>query len=482
MDIKIMEKESIEISRLFETVVEGGYCVGCGACAAVADSPITIKFDEYGKLKATLKNEAQNQFFDGEVEQVCPFSDKSKNEDELGKELFEKQAVYHEKLGYHIATYAGYVKEGSFRRNGSSGGMGSWIANAMLTKGLADGVIHVHQRNPTNDDPRLFHYRLSTTPEQIKGGAKSRYYPIELSEIIQLIRNRPGRYVIIGIPCFIKAVRLLSKVDQLINERVAFCIGLICGHLKSARFAEMFSWQCGIAPGLLTSIDFRTKLKGYGANRYGVTVSGYEDGKEVVKISPPVNTMYGTNWGLGFFKYQACDYCDDVVAETADVTIGDAWLPQYVADSLGTNVLIVRNPIVQELLVKADKDQEINLDIIMDDDVVQSQSSGFNHRREGLAYRLYLKDKQGQWRPKKRVLASAVHLKKNIRKRHELRVMLAEQSHIGFQMAIQGGQFADFRSHMEPFVRSYNNLYNPPLWKRAGSAIKRYLTSFFNKK
>jgi coenzyme F420-reducing hydrogenase beta subunit len=33
-----------------------------------------------------------------------------------------------------------------------------------------------------------------------------------------------------------------------------------------------------------------------------------------------------------------------VLAETADVTVGDAWLPEYIKDGLGTNIITIRSP------------------------------------------------------------------------------------------------------------------------------------------
>ena len=35
------------------------------------------------------------------------------------------------------------------------------------------------------------------------------------------------------------------------------------------------------------------------------------------------------DWGAGFFQNPACDWCDDVVAETADIAFGDAWVEPY---------------------------------------------------------------------------------------------------------------------------------------------------------
>ncbi|MEH6305212.1 Coenzyme F420 hydrogenase/dehydrogenase, beta subunit C-terminal domain [Olivibacter sp. CPCC 100613] len=477
MDI---QNKTSSITQLFDTVVSGGYCIGCGACAALEGSPINIGLDSFGRLVA------QKNVSDGDealsslpVADVCPFSNYSKNEDELGKSLFGQNAQYRDKLGYHISTYAGYVKESGFRSQGSSGGMGSWIACTMLAKGMIDGVIHVKQKRPTEDDPRLFYYNISTTAEEVGEGAKSKYYPVELSEVIHFVRNNKRKYLLVGVPCFIKAVRLLSNQDPIIKERVAYCVGLVCGHLKSSKFAEMFSWQCGIAPRNLLSIDFRTKLEGFGANQYGVTVTGYKGGQQVRRVSPPVNTMYGTNWGLGFFKYQACDYCDDVVAETADITIGDAWLPQYVGDGLGTNIIIVRNPLIQSLVEDAERSGKINLDLLSPDDVIESQRAGFYHRREGLAYRLLLKDKQSQWRPRKRVSANSQKLSRKIRRRFRLREIMAEESHIGFKKAVEANNFSVFEAYMAPIVTDYYRQYAAPLWRRIGSDLKKHIKKIF---
>ena len=466
-----MENINSKTVDLFQTVVKGGYCIGCGACAAVQNSPIKIILDEFSKFQATYEKPISNSL-NTKLKSVCPFSDESQNEDQIGSELFKGKTNYHPKLGYFHSTYAGYVLEDGFRENGSSGGMVSWILTTLLKRDLIDGVIHVLPRIPTSEDPRLFHYQLSKTIPNILLGAKSKYYPIELSEMIHLILNNSGRYAVVGIPCFIKAIRLLSRQDNILNERIKFCIGLVCGHLKSTRFAELFSWQLGINPTQLKAIDFRTKLKNFNANQYGVTIIGNVDGKEIIKVSPPTNKLYGTNWGYGFFKYKACDYCDDVVAETADITIGDAWLPKYINDSKGTNIIVVRNLIFKKILESAQNANLINIKKIQPEDIIKSQDSGFKHRREGLAYRLLLADQAENWRPKKRVPAGTI-IKKKIRQRQKLRIELSEQSHIAFKEAIEKNSFTVFIDKMNPLLKKYQEYYRPPLWRRILGQIYR---------
>ncbi|WP_035139937.1 Coenzyme F420 hydrogenase/dehydrogenase, beta subunit C-terminal domain [Fischerella sp. PCC 9605] len=468
----IKKHRDLEVPKLLATVIEGNYCIGCGACALINGSPLKVKLNEYGQLQACVDPSADCSSLNTSVLAVCPFSSESLNEDQISQELFDQDCEYHDKIGYHLATYAGYVCEDNYRDRGSSGGIGTWIVSNLLSQGLVDAVIHVHQRSPSATDSRLFHYQLSTTIEQVRHGAKSRYYPVEMSEVMQLVRERPGNYAIVGIPCFIKAVRLLMRQDPVLAERIQFCVGLICGHLKSMRFAEMFAWQCGIEPGNLLAIDFRKKLPNAEANCYGVEVTGWQDGQIVTHVSP-VRDLYGHDWGLGFFKYKACDYCDDVVAETADVVVGDAWLPQYIKDSQGTNIIVVRHPFIRDLIEKGVRTGQLHLDCISADQVAQSQTSGFHHRREGLAYRLYLTDRRNEWRPWKRVQPQAKHLMPNLKKRQLMRIALAAESHVAFKDAVDAREFSLFKRRLDPLVQQYRKLYQQPLWRRAVGRVKK---------
>ena len=447
-----------EIEQLFETVVLGGYCIGCGVCASLPDSPIKMEMDKYGCFQAKFAKESPDKKPQISVLNVCPFSEESANEDQIAQQLFASHTTYHDRIGYYMNTYAGYVIQEGYRERGSSGGMGSWILAELFNHNLIDGVLHIHQCNPTENDKRLFKYYISTSLEEIQAGSKSRYYPVELSEVLHLVRQQPKRYALVGVPCFIKAVRLLAQEDPIIRESVLFYIGLICGHLKSIRFTDRFGWRLGIKPGNISEIDFRYKLLHRKASRYGVKVTGQFNGKKATFIKP-VDEFFGFQWGYGFFKYQACDYCDDVMSETADVTVGDAWLPRYNRDSRGTNLVVVRHPTVQQIVEDGLTTRCLRLNRISPDKVVQSQQAAFRHRRGGLAYRLYLKDRDGVWRPEKRVTPQSNHLDARRKKIYEHRLLLTAQSHQAFLEAIHVDSFSVFRNKMEPLMQDYEALY-----------------------
>lgn len=252
-----------------------------------------------------------------------------------------------------------------------------------------------------------------------------------MSRVLQFVRENEGKYALIGVPCYIKGVRLLADQDKLIKDRIKFFIGLVCGHLISDMFAKSMGWEMGIDPDILKEIDFRKKLKNRPANRYGVEVKGIVEDKEVV-LRCPTSELF-TNWGHGMFKYNACEFCDDLLAETADVTVGDAWLPEYSQYSKGTNVIVVRKPVIQRIFDQ-NMDDAIRVEEISAEKIYQSQAGGFRHRRDGLSYRLYLKDQKNEWRPNKRVEPSDRFPTKR-KKIYELRSTLSHESFNAYKVA-----------------------------------------------
>lgn len=446
------------IDKLKKTVIDGGYCIGCGVCAAVEGSGMEIRLDNYGQLKAYVSTKSIDHTPSIDVCKVCPFSSDAIDEDTIAKPLFSEHCNYHAQIGYYLKNSAGYVSKEPFRVNGSSGGMVSWIAASLLENQMVDGVLHIHPCTPSQNDPRLFRYQISTSVSEVIEGAKSKYYPIELSEVLKLVRAKPGRYAVIGIPCFIKAIRLLAKQDSVISERIIFCIGLVCGHLKSTRFADLLAWQCGIKPGKLASIDFRYKLRNTFANQYGVAVTGDVNGS-IIHACKPSDELLGTNWGVGYFKYNACDYCDDVFAETADITLGDAWLPEYISDPQGTNIVVVRNPIIKDLISLGIARGDLKLKEMSTDDIALSQAGGLRHRRNGLAYRLYCTARQKKWHPPCRVIPDAANWNIKLRIQQWLRTKSAPLTNIAFDESVTKDDLSIFVNKMKRVEKSYMAFY-----------------------
>ncbi|MCF7750989.1 Coenzyme F420 hydrogenase/dehydrogenase, beta subunit C-terminal domain, partial [Bacillus subtilis subsp. subtilis] len=423
-------------------IVKGGYCVGCGGCAT-AGSGVQMAINSVGMP------EPSHPDLDSLSSNPCPFGD-SRNETELAVELFGGQeGIEHDpSTGFFSGLHAGHAIAGPHRVSGSSGGLTSWMLEELLVRGEVDAVIHVG-RGPGEG---IFEYLISSSVADLRSRVKSIYYPTGFHDVLEQVRAESGRtFAVTGVPCHIKALRLAAEADPQLQGKLKYFVGIFCGHLKSRGFAQSFGWQLGIHPDDVTDIDFRVKDASRPANDYSVEV------RSTTQIARTENfRLYGSDWGLGLFKPLACDFCDDVACETADVVLGDAWLPEYVKDSLGTNVVIVRHPVMARLLANACERGDIALDTISPAKIHQSQAATFRHRNEGLQVRLAYMDARKAWRPRKRVQPGDGGLEPMRQRLYITRMRISQASHLALREAKRGGGLAWFFMRLLPYDVLYN--------------------------
>jgi coenzyme F420 hydrogenase subunit beta len=420
------------------------------------DENIRMDLNEFGCYEEVFLNTSINQINES-INSVVPNFNSLINENIVSKELFGtlKGINYDNDIGYYLNLYGGFVLEGDFRKNGSSGGMTTWILKELFERKLITGVIHVKKVNNL-ESPVIFEYGISNSLEEILSNAKSRYYPVELSKCLKVVKNNPGNYAIVGIPSFIMAIKLLSKSDDIIKNRIKFTVGLIAGHQKSSKMADVFGWQVGIKPGSLKDIDFRYKGNENLASSYSVKMTGIVNGDKKTIIKP-IDELFGDNWRDGYFKINASDYTDDVFNETADVTLGDAWIYPFNLDKNGNNIVITRNSKIDEIITNGIQNNKIKLDKLPKNLIKESQASHLRHTKYELPYRLYKKDKFRQWRPKKRVDASK-RINFFRRKIQDLREDISKKSHIIYKEAVTRNDLNYFISRMKK-LSSRNKKY-----------------------
>ena len=433
-------------------MAQAGLCVGCGSCAE------RMHWDKNGFLKPV------NRAVTRVLAQQCPFSPDAANEDEVSGERFPAAPVIDGRIERFEAAYVGHAVESPFRRAGSSGGLTSWVAAELLRTGVIDGVAHVAPTDPATG--RYFAYRISRSLDELSAGAKSRYYPVELSQVLREIRVTAGRYAVVGIPCFIKAIHLLRRIDPLIRERVTHTLGLFCGHMKSAAMVESFAWQLDTELRQVRALDYRIKDEKRPANWYRAHL-GLKNGGSAEQ---DWWHLADGDWGAGFFQNPACDWCDDVVAETADIAFGDAWVEPYSSDGRGTNVVVVRSRELKDMIERARAEGWLSLETVDAKFIVRTQAAGLRHRRDGLAYRLTWR--QGRRTPRKRVQPSAdLPLRRKLV--YRLRYTIGRLSHPMFRFARACGMP---RLYIR-WARAMLRLYQSVTWARGrlGRAIDKLL-------
>ena len=457
-----MNERQKQISTI-DRVVASGSCVGCGACSVRTGGAIPVRLNDFGVWQANLDTADSAARAAGSI--VCPFADESPNETALAEELFPSGLETHPELGRLQGVFTAQVSDEAYLEGSSSGGLTSWILLQLLEQGLIDGVIHVG-----HSTDELFSYVVSHSHSEVLERRKSAYYSTSMTSAIESVRGNGKKYAVVGVPCFVTAARLLCRADSELSSQLRFFVGLVCGHLKSAAFAELLAWQTGIAPHDLESVDFRVKVQGRDAASYDFSAVG-RNGETHHR---PTRELLGGNWGHGMFQLDACNYCDDVFAETADVVLGDAWLPEFVHDWRGTNIVVTRNATIQAILEAGSSAGSIHMAPLTPAKAVFSQAGNFRHRRDGLALRLYDDKVEGRWSPTKRVSASntmPMPRQRIVRARRDL----SSSSHTVFREAKKQNRLDYYETHISLALERYTKASRSTLPHRIAGLPARAL-------
>lgn len=376
---------------MLSNLIQQGLCTGCGICISEdSTNKAYMHVDEYGFLVPEVGH------IDGTVQQqmmrVCPFSpsnkENSQDEDTLGQELFG-HSKFDEKIGFYDKLYVGYAKQ--YRVSSSSGGLATYIFNHLLQHNIVDALFVVNEQNGQ------YGYNFVTDIQDIDTISKTRYIPVTMEELFLKIDNIEGKVAVCGVGCFLKAIRLKQHYYPQYKQKIALCIGIICGGLKSEFYTDYLS-QCAGIKGGFSRQQYRIKDSLSSASDYSYgAIDNSSDEFKTIKMS-----SLGDMWGTGLFKANACDFCDDVTTELADISLGDAWLSPYNAQGLGNSIVITRNSYSSNLIDNGIKDLELSLEPISLEQIIESQKGSFTHRQKGLGYRLKLTAKKGLIVPKKR--------------------------------------------------------------------------------
>ena len=361
---------------VINNVVEHSICIGCGICVALCpQGSLATQWNQFGEYGPVAVTPCVTEC--GLCQKVCPFGGLEENEDTIGERLYGAvPGIQHRSdVGYHLAAYVGHSEK--HRPTSASGGMATWLLEALFIAGVVDHVICVA---PLDDPDKLFEFKVFNNLGEVQTGAGSSYYPVEMSAVIKQVLDVPGRYVVTGLPCFIKAIRLAQQRNAKLRERIVVTVGLVCGQLKSKSFPDYVSALAGVQ-GRVTGVRYREKSPEQPASNF-CYVFLTENGEER-KIFR--NEGIAEAWINRWFTPRACNYCDDIFAECADVTCMDAWLPEYSGDCRGTSLVLVRSALLRDAI---EKGQGISLEPISIERVVKSQAGVMVVKQQHLAFRL----------------------------------------------------------------------------------------------
>lgn len=387
------------MNDIFENVVNQDLCIGCGACLYNSNQhDYKMDWNNEGFLMPVKQSENAIKL-DADI-RVCPFNPYPENEvrteNELADLFLNNAPNQHPKVGKYFNTYVGYSEQ--YRLSSSSGGMATYILNELFEQKMIDAVITVGEGQNNH-----YEYKLVKSKEELMSTSKTKYYPVTMAEALNVLKTFDGKVAVVGIGCFIKSVRLLQHYHSELKEKIIFTVGIICGGLKSKFFAEYLAAKVGADNKEFSKPQFRIKDYESTAGDYSFGCIDNKGTEKQIKMQ-----TVGDMWGTGMFKCNACDFCDDVTTELADISLGDAWLAPFLQDGKGTNVIVSRTPLAEMLINNGIRSAKLAVQPMPFETFLSSQQGSYNHRHIALKYRIKKVEKQAVVIPPKR------HNKENI--------------------------------------------------------------------
>lgn len=381
--------------KVFEKIIANSLCVGCGLCVySCPDNALKMDWDDSGFLVPQLAKACNN---DGSCLKACPFNLNPESElfseDEISDIFLSNTSNRNNQIGRFNGIYAGYSNE--FQSTSSSGGLATYIINELFERNIIDSVVAVRDSDQKGNH---FEYSFLKNKSDLLLTSKTKYYPVTLATALQEIDKTNGRIAIVGVGCFIKAIRIAQYHNPILKEKIVFTIGIICGGIKSRFYTDYLAGKSGVPKNNFINPEFRIKdIKSTANDYYFGCINNVDKQNHTIRM-----LSIGDMWGTGLFKANACDFCDDVTTELADISLGDAWLEPYIKDGKGTNVIVTRSELAEDIIVRGINSKELSVETLSLDRFLSSQQGSFNHRHNGLATRIKISQANNYINPPKR--------------------------------------------------------------------------------
>ena len=356
-------------------VVKNGLCTGCGTCVALCPNEaikLTIN-EKKGIYIPELNEEKCNNC--GICYEVCPGH--KVDFKQLNLEIFGKEPD-DVLIGNYLNCYIGHSTDYDIRYNCASGGLVTQLLIFALEEEIIDGALVTRMKRDKPLEPEPF---IARTKEDIIEASKSKYCPVPANVALkEILESEDGeRFAVVGLPCHINGIRKAERINKSLKEKISLHIGIFCGHTPNFLATKFSLWQMNIKEEDIRKVNYR------GEGWPGKMCMGLKNGnKKFIK--------YGECWDKGFGLYffpERCTLCCDGVCELADISFGDAWLPEIRKDeNIGKSIIISKTKIGDEILQKCHTKKKIELNKIATEKVIESQKAMLNFKKRSFQARV----------------------------------------------------------------------------------------------
>lgn len=293
------------------------YCTGCTACKNICPQAcITFIRDNEGFLHPHMINQ-EHCINCGMCEKVCPVINKPI--------MSDRTPIF----------YAAWAKDDNIRKNSSSGGIFSVIAELILSQNGRVAGCYLDSHNKAR-------HIIVEHADEVALLRGSKYIQSDLKDTFKMVKkllNQKKTVLFTGTPCQVAGLKSFLVIDY---ENL-YTIDLICHGVPSPKiFSKYVSWQSRKVKARITDFSFRDKEK----CGWSLTNSFYANRKKVFQNANLNPYYYG--YTEGYFYRNCCYHCPYARKERiGDITLGDFWgIDEFydIADiDLGISLVIVNS-------------------------------------------------------------------------------------------------------------------------------------------
>ena len=355
-------------NKTIEEVVKNNLCTGCATCVSLCPrSAIELIKDNSKGIYQPRLNEAEcNQC--GTCFDVC--SGHAVDFKQLNLEIFGKEPE-DILIGNYLNCYIGHATDYNIRYNSASGGLVTALLIFALEEGVIDGALVTRMKKDKPLEPEPF---IARTREEIIEASKSKYCPVPanvaLKEILE--SKERERFAVVGLPCHIHGMRKAEQINKKLKEKIVLHVGIFCAKTISFWGTEFQLKRMGVKKEEVEKLDYRDE--GWPGSMTVQLKNGHRKLSELY--------YYYDSKFCSFMDWR-CMVCTDQTAEVADISFGDAWLPEIKRDDkVGTSIIISRSRHGEKILQQMMRKRKVVLRPISAEKVIESQGGLSGKKRD----------------------------------------------------------------------------------------------------
>ena len=290
-----------------QEIVEGGLCIGCGLCKAVAGADrIQIVLTPEGRERPVAERALDEATLE-RINAICPGTRVEGAAVGAASARASRDVVW----GSAEKLAVGFAGNPEVRRRGSTGGVLTALGQFLLASGRVKFILHV---GASRRDPMRTDRRLSFDAASVLEGAGSRYGPAATLVDFTALLDQDEPFALIAKPCDVAAVRNLARIDSRVDRYMRYALTFVCGGASDLIKSEEVASDLKVRPDELSLFRYR----GHGCP--GPTRVETKDGRAF-------ELTYAQMWkDEATWRIQPrCKICPDAIGESADLAASDVW-------------------------------------------------------------------------------------------------------------------------------------------------------------